>query len=91
MEHSKLSGHNVVMMVVDLIMKRAYFILMHIMVIMEGAARLFLHYVWEFYRLSRQVVSDRGLQFIILFTQELYRLLRIRLAFSTTWHPQTDK
>jgi len=31
-----------------------------------------------------------GPQFIAHFTQELYCLLEIKLAFSTVWHPQTD-
>jgi transposase InsO family protein len=36
------------------------------------------------------VVSDRGPQFIAAFTRELYKLLGIKLATSTAYHPQTD-
>jgi hypothetical protein len=36
------------------------------------------------------VVSDRGPQFVAEFTRELYKLLGIKLATSTTYHPQTD-
>ena len=39
------SRHDVVMTVVDLVSKRAHFIPMHIMVTVEGTARLFLHQV----------------------------------------------
>jgi hypothetical protein len=35
-------------------------------------------------------VSDRGPQFVAEFTQELYRLLRIKLAATTAYHPQGD-
>ena len=39
------SGHDAVMTVVDAISKRVHFIPAHTMVTVEGAARLFLHYV----------------------------------------------
>jgi len=60
------------------------------MVTVEGAARLFLHQVWKLHSLLKYVISDRGPQFIACFTKELYHLLRIKLASSTAWHPQTD-
>jgi len=71
------SGHDAVMMVVDAISKRVHFIPMHTMVTAEGAARLFLHYVWKLHGLLKCVVSDCGPQFVALFTKELYRLLGI--------------
>jgi len=40
--------------------------------------------------LPRKVVSDRGPQFIVEFTQKLYRLLGIKLAATTAYHPQGD-
>jgi hypothetical protein len=36
------------------------------------------------------VVSDRGPQFVAGFTCKLYKLLGIKLALSTAYHPQTD-
>jgi len=71
------SGHDAVMMVVDAVSKRVHFIPTHTIVTAEGAARLFLHYVWKLHGLPKRVVSDRGSQFIALFTKELYRLLGI--------------
>jgi len=84
------SRHDVVMTVVDSVSKRVYFILTHTTVIAEGAARLFLHQVWKLHSLPKCVISDRGPQFVACFTKELYRLLGIKLASSTAWHPQTD-
>ena len=78
------------MTVVDSVSKRVHFVLTHTMVTVEGAARLFLHYVWKLHSLPKQVVSNHGSQFMASFTKELYRLLGIRLSFSTAWHPQTD-
>jgi len=84
------SGHDTVMTVVDAISKRVHFIPIHTMVTAEGAARLFLHYVWKLHGLPKCVVSDHGPQFVALFTKELYRLLGIWISSSTAWHPQTD-
>jgi len=83
-------GHDAIMMVVDAVSKRVYFIPMRTMVTVEGAARLFLHYVWKLYGLPKRVVSDHRSQFVASFTKELYRLLDIRISSSTAWHPQTD-
>jgi len=81
------SGHNTVMIVVDSVSKRAHFILTHMTVTVEGAARLFLYQVWKLHSLLKCVISDRGPQFVACFTRELYCLLGIRLASSTAWHP----
>jgi hypothetical protein len=56
----------------------------------EGTALLFLKEVWKHHRTPWVVVSDRGPQFVAGFTRELYKLLGIKLAMSTAYHPQTD-
>jgi len=78
------------MTVVDAVSKRVYFIPMHTTVTVEGAARLFLYYVWKLHGLLKCVISDCRPQFIALFTKKLYRLLGIRISSSTAWYPQTD-
>jgi len=85
------SGHDAVMTVVDSVSKWAHFIPTHTTVTVEGAAWLFLHQVWKLHGLPKCIVSDRGPQFVACFTRELYRLLGIKLASSTAWHPQTDR
>ena len=85
------SRHNAVMIVVDLVLKQAHFVLMHMTVTAERAARLFLHQIWKLHSLPTHIVSDHGPQFVAHFTRELYRLLRIKLVSSTAWHPQTDR
>jgi len=84
------SGHNVIMTVVDSVSKRVHFVLMHITVTAEGAARLFLYYIWKLHGLPKCIISDCGPQFVASFTKELYRLLGIQLSSSMAWHPQTD-
>ena len=84
-------GYDVVMNVVDSMSKMSHFILTHTTITAFGAARLFLTHVWKLHGLPRQVVSNRGPQFIVEFTWELYQLLGVKLAATTTYHPQGDR
>jgi len=77
------SEHDAMMTVVDSVSKRAHFILTHITVTAEEAARLFLYQVWKLHGLPTCIVSDCRPQFIARFTRELYHLLGIKLASST--------
>jgi len=71
------SRHDAIMTIMDSVSKRVHFVPMHTTVTVEGAARLFLHYVWKLYSLPRHVVSNCRPQFMASFTKELYRLLGI--------------
>jgi transposase InsO family protein len=83
-------GYDAMMVVVDCLSKRAHFIPTTTTLNAEGVARLFLNDVWKHHGTPLRVVSDRGPQFVADFTRELYRILGIQLATSTTYHPQTD-
>jgi transposase InsO family protein len=83
-------GYDAVMNIVDSLSKRAHFIPTHTTISAEGAARMYLTHVWKLHGLPCRVISDRGPQFVAQFTRELYRLLGIKLAASTAYHPQTD-
>jgi len=83
------AGHNSIMVVVDSITKHAHFMSMVTTISAARAAHLFLNHVWK-HSLPQKVVSDRGPQFIAEFTQELYWLLRIKLAATMAYHPQGD-
>jgi len=74
----------------DSIKKHAHFVSTVTMISAAGAAHLFLSHVWKHHGLPQKVVSDRGPQFVAEFTRELYRLLRIKLAATTAYHPQGD-
>ena len=86
----KVHGYDAVMNIVDLVSKQSHFLPTNTTVTALGAARLYLTHIWKHHSLPKQVVSDRGLQFIAKFTQELYRLLGIKLAATTAYHPQGD-
>jgi hypothetical protein len=83
-------GHDTIMVVVDSVGKRAHFIETHTTVTALGAAQLYLQHVWKLHGLLWTMISDRSPQFVAQFTCELYRLLGIKLAASTAYHPQTD-
>jgi transposase InsO family protein len=83
-------GYDPIMNVVDSVTKRAHFILTHTTITAEGAARLYLREVWKHHGTPGVVLSDRGSQFTAGFTRELYKLLGIKLAMLTAYHPQTD-
>jgi hypothetical protein len=56
----------------------------------HDTALLFLKEVWKHHGTPQIVVLDQGPQFVAGFTCELYKLLGIKLATSTAYHPQTD-
>ena len=84
-------GYDAVMNVVYSMSKMSHFIPTHTMITALRVARLFLAHVWKLHELLRQVVSDRGPQFIMEFTWELYQLLGVKLAATTAYHPQGDR
>ena len=84
-------GYDAVMNVVDSMSKMSHFIPTHTTITAFGAAHLFLTHVWKLHGLPRQVVSNRGPQFITEFTRELYRLFGVKLAATTAYHPQGDR
>ena len=78
------------MVVVDSVTKNSHFVSTVTTLTAAGTAQLYLQHVWKHHRLPRRVVSNRGPQFVAEFTKELYRLLGIELAATTTYHPQGD-
>jgi hypothetical protein len=78
------------MCIINSLTKCVHFILTHTTINVEGMTLLFLKEVWKHHGTPRVVVSDRGLQFVAVFTQEPHRLLGIKLALLMAYHPQTN-
>jgi len=55
-----------------------------------GVAMLFLDHIYKRFSLSDKIISDRDPCFASQLIQELGRLLGIKLAMITAYHPQTD-
>jgi hypothetical protein len=83
-------GYDAIMCIVDSLTKHTHFIPTHTTINAEGTTLLFFKEVWKHPGTPRVVVSDREPQFVAAFTRELYKLLGIKLAMSTAYHPQTD-
>ena len=79
-----------IMVVVDSVTKRSHFMSTVTTISSIGAARLYIRHVWKHHGLPKRVISDRGPQFVAEFTREIYRLLGIKLAATTAYHPQGD-
>jgi hypothetical protein len=80
-------GYDAIMNVIDSVTKCAHFIPMHTTITAEGTTHLYLREVWKHHGTPQVVLSDRGSQFTAGFTHELYKLLGIKLATSTAYHP----
>ena len=83
-------GYDAIMVVVDSLTKRSHFLPVNTTITAEGSARQFRDNVWKLHGLPTCTISDRGPQFTAAFTAELYRLLGIKAAKTTAYHPQAD-
>ena len=80
-----------IMVVVDSITKCSHFVSTVTTLSAARAAQLYAWHIWKHHGLPRKVVLDRGPQFVAKFMKELYRLLRIKLAATTVYHPQGNR
>ena len=84
------NGKDAIMVVVNSVTKQSHFVSTVTTLSAAGTAQLYLHHIWKHHGLPKKVVSDRGPQFVVEFMKELYRLLGVKLAATTTYHPQGD-
>ena len=90
MELPESNGQDSIMVVVNSVTKCSHFVSMVMTILSIGAAQLYIWHIWKHHGLPKRVVSDRGLQFIVEFTREIYQLLGIKLAATMAYHPQGD-
>jgi hypothetical protein len=84
-------GSDALMVVVDHgSTKGAIFIACNKTVTTAGAAQLYFEKVYSRFGLPDKMISDRDPHFTSNLFQELGKLLGIKLAMSTAYHPQTD-
>ena len=83
-------GYDSILVAVDHLSKQAHFIATTSDITSLGVARLFRDGVWKLHGLPKEVISDRGPQFVSNFMRRLSEILGIKVAASTAYHPQTD-
>ena len=83
-------GYDLILVIVDRLIKIVYFTPTMERTSAEGLARLFRDNIWKLHGLPKSIISDRGLQFITGLIRELNRMLGIKSKILTTFYPQTD-
>ena len=80
--------YSAVMNVVDSVSKQAHFIPTTTIIMALREAQLYIAHMWKLHHIPREVILDQGPQFIVDLTQELHKLLEIKLAATMVYHPQ---
>lgn len=83
-------GFNAIFVVVCRLTKRAHFFAIVKEFSAKDLGNLLYERVWPLHGLPRQIISDRGSQFAAKLFQEWCRLLGIKSAMTTAFHPQAD-
>ena len=85
------NGYDAIMVVVDKLSKRAYFIPTTTTATAPDTALLYFKHVSKNgHGIPEIIVSDRDSKFTSLFWKSLWSLLDTKLAMSTAFHPETD-
>src|SRR5258705_970302 len=83
-------GYNAILMVVDRLSKWIHAIPTVTSLDSTRVAWLFLEHIWHHHGLLEEVISNHRSAFISNFSHELTALLGVKLAPSTSFHPQTN-
>ncbi|KAE8206965.1 hypothetical protein CF327_g7448 [Tilletia walkeri] len=83
-------GFDAILVIVDRLTKMALFIPTYTTLTSPDLAKLYLQHVFSKHGLPDTIVSDRGSEFTSSFWRSLCKLLGIKQALSTAYHPQTD-
>ena len=83
-------GHDTILVCVDRLSK-----MVHLVPTVESTsaaefARLFVENVVKLHGVPESIISDRGPQFASVFWEQVCKLLRIKRAMSSAYHPETD-
>src|SRR5258705_10422065 len=80
-----------ILVVVDCLTKQAIFIPSHNTVNAPQVAQLFLTHVFSKHGVLSHITLDRGSEFVSHFFHSLGKLLRMRLHFTSGYHPEGDR
>ena len=84
------TGLDAILVVVCMLSKMVHLIPTTVQITAKGMAELYRDHVWKLHGIPEKLISDRGPQFIAVFTQALAKALQIQQGLATAAHPQTD-
>ncbi|GKD14921.1 putative reverse transcriptase domain-containing protein [Tanacetum coccineum] len=84
------SGHDIIWVIVDRLIKYAHFLPMHEDHKIDRLARLYLNEIVARHGVPISIISDRDSRFTSRYWQLMQEALGTRLDMSTAYHPQTD-
>jgi hypothetical protein len=83
-------GFDTILVVADKLSKSIVLIPTNTTATAKETAKLYFNNVCGRHGLARKIISDRDVRFTGAFWQELHRLLQVKLAMSSSFHPETD-
>lgn len=83
-------GKTIIFVVVDRLSKYAHFMALSHPYTATRVAQCFLDNVYKLQGLPATIVSDKNKVFLSQFWTSLFKLLKVKLHMSTTYHPQSD-
>jgi hypothetical protein len=81
---------NSIWVIVDRLTKSAHFIPVNTNYNVQKYAEIYVARVFCLHRVSKTIISDRGLQFVARFWEHLHASLGTHLIHSSAYHPQMD-
>lgn len=83
-------GFSMIMVIVDRLTKMRHYIPCRENMSTKDQAFLFIRDVWKLHGLPESIVSDRGTTFVNAFWNAVCSQLKINVALSTAYHPESD-
>lgn len=84
------ANRTVIWVVVDRLSKFAHFVALPTSFSAQQLASVFVSEIYRLHMVPKTIVSDHDKLFISKFWKELFQRLRTTLAYSSSYHPQTD-
>ena len=82
--------HDAIVVFVDKLSKLSRFIPTETTVDAREVAQVFFREIFRHHGLPKTIISDRDTKFTGNFWKELYKILNVKLALSSAFHPQSD-
>ena len=65
---------NIVIIIINLVFEKAYFILIYITITIKDTTKLFLYYIWKLHSFFIYVILNKKSYFVTYFIKELYHI-----------------